>query len=130
MLFLLFLLAFITLRFILSSQMKTKHTKNKISEQTETKIQGAVTPAPIPDPKALAEAAEQEARVIAARDYANVIDILRDKKRYSFQKIANWLNERGVPLDNNDVYRVYVANISAEEKNMMHQTGFEIDPED
>jgi len=108
--------------------MKTKHIKKIKSEQN--KIQSAVASTPIPDPAALAKAAEQEERVIAARDYSDVIGVLRDKKRFSFQKIANWLNERGVTLDNNDVYRVYVANISGEEKQMMHQTGTQIDPED
>jgi len=110
--------------------MKTKQNKKTKSEQTGTKFQSASASTPIPDPAVLAEAAEREERVIAARDYCNVIDILREKKRFSFQKIADWLNERGVPLDNNDVYRVYMSNVPDEEKRVMALQGVEIDPED
>jgi hypothetical protein len=110
--------------------MKTKHAKKTRPEQSGSETKTVVASTPIPDPAALADAAKQEKRVIAARDYSNVIDILRNEKRFSFQKIADWLNARGVPLDNNDVYRVYVANIPGEEKEAMHAHGEEIDPED
>jgi hypothetical protein len=110
--------------------MKTKHDKKTKSEQSGAGSKTVVASTPIPDPAALAAAAKEEKRVIAARDYNHVIDILRDEKRFSFQKIADWLNERGVPLDNNDVYRVYMANIPDVDKHAMEVTGVEIDPED
>ena len=110
--------------------MKTKRIKKTKSEPSEAKVVPVVAATPIPDPAALAEVAKKEERVIAARDYSQVIDILRDEKRFSFRKIAAWLNERGVPLDNNDVYRVYMANLPSEEKHIMAVSGAEIDPED
>ena len=110
--------------------MKTKHAKKTKAEASAIETQTAVPPAPISDPSALAEAAKKEERVIAARDYVHVIEILRDEKRFSFRKIAAWLNERGIPLDNNDVYRAYVASIPGEEKAAMQATGLEIKPED
>ncbi len=115
---------------MLAKPMTNKRLKKTKSAQPQAESQGAAVTNTIPDASALAEAAKQEKRVIAARDYARVIDILRDEKRFSFQKIADWLNERGVPLDNNEVYRVYTANIPAVEKQAMQATGVDIDPED
>jgi hypothetical protein len=110
--------------------MKTKPSKNIKAESSANETQTVAPATPIPDPSALAEAAKKEERVIAARDYLHVIEILRDEKRFSFRRIAAWLNERGLPLDNNDVYRAYVGSIPGEEKMAMKATGFEIDPED
>ncbi len=124
------LLDMIVLWSMLAKHMTNKRLKKTKSAQPQTEGKGAAVTNTIPDASALAEAAKQEKRVIAARDYARVIDILRDEKRFSFQKIADWLNERGVPLDNNEVYRVYTANIPAVEKQAMQATGVDIDPED
>ena len=124
------LLDMIVLWSMLAKHMTNKRLKKTKSAQPQAEGQGAAVTTTIPDASALAEAAKQEKRVIAARDYARVIDILRDEKRFSFQKIADWLNERGVPLDNNEVYRVYTANIPAVEKQAMQATGVDIDPED
>ena len=110
--------------------MKTKHAKKTKAEASATETQSVAPATPIPDPTALAEAAKKEERVFAARDYVRVIEILRDEKRFSFRKIAAWLNQRGIPLDNNDVYRAYMASIPGEEKKAMKATGLEIDPED
>jgi hypothetical protein len=85
---------------------------------------------PLPDPKTLAGDAEKEQRIVAARDYIETINILRDKKSYSFRDIAAWFNARGVPLDNNEVYRAYMAGIHPMEKEQMAQSVALPDPED
>lgn len=41
--------------------------------------------------------------------YSHVIAILRDKKKFSFREIADWLDERGIECDHNAVYRQYCA---------------------
>ena len=68
--------------------------------------------------------------MIAARDYIDTINILRDKKSFSFREIAAWFNERGVPLDNNDVYRAYMGDMDADNKAALEHYKKEIDPED
>jgi hypothetical protein len=110
--------------------MKTKQAKKSKTKAAATDTQTVAAATPLPDPSALLESAKQEERLIAARDYTQVIEVLRDEKRFSFRKIAAWLNERGIPLDNNDVYRAYVASFPGEEKAAMRATGHEIDPED
>jgi hypothetical protein len=104
--------------------MKTKRTK---SEQTELK---ASPPTPIPAPAATLEQAKNEPRIVAARDYIETINTLRDQKSFSFREIASWLNARGVPLDNNEIYRAYIADMSWQEKQAIAHQGKGLDPED
>lgn len=106
--------------------MKMKKNK-KLESGPKTPAQPAAT---IPDPAALAEEAQKESRIIAARDYIKTINILRDQKSYSFRDIAAWFNERGVPLDNNEIYRAYMATVDPIEKQAMEHYHTEPDPED
>ena len=106
--------------------MKIKRSK-KVQASPETPIQ---TPAPTLDPAALVEEAKKEPRIIAARDYIKTINILRHQKSFSFREIADWLNSRGVPLDNNEVYRAYMADMNWQEKQAMEQEGKVPDPQD
>lgn len=106
--------------------MKTKKTK-KLQSSPETP--GPI-PATIPDPVALAEAAKKEKRIIAARDYIQTINILRDQKSFSFREIAAWFNERGLPLDNNEIYRAYMATVDPVEKQAMEHYHTAPDSED
>ena len=87
-------------------------------------------PAQIPDPTALVEQAKNEPRIIAARDYIETINILRHQKSFSFREIADWLSARGVPLDNNEIYRAYMADMKWEEKQELEHEGKVPDPED
>jgi hypothetical protein len=104
--------------------MKTKQTKKSKTEQP------VITHKPFPDPQILAADAESEPRVIAARDYIDTINTLRDKKSFSFQEIADWLHQRGVALDKHEVYRAYMTTIHPDEKaHMAHMVKLP-DPED
>jgi len=100
------------------------------SKKVRSSLLADVGATPLPDPKTLAGDAEKEQRIVAARDYIETINILRDKKSYSFRDIAAWFNARGVPLDNNDVYRAYMAGIHPMEKEQMAQSVSLPDPED
>lgn len=104
--------------------MKTKQTKKRKTEQT------VITHQPFPDPQTLFAAAESEPRVIAARDYLDTINTLRDKKSFSFQEIADWLHQRGVGLDKHEVYRAYMTGIHPDEKAQMADMVKLPDPED
>ena len=106
--------------------MKTKCPK-KPEAATASRAQSA---AQIPDPETLLEKAKNEPRIIAARDYIETINILRHQKSFSFREIAEWLNAQGVPLDNNDVYRAYIADMNWQEKQEMEHDGKMLDPED
>lgn len=106
--------------------MKAKHSK-KTQASPEPQIK---TPVQIPDPATLVEQAKKEPRIIAARDYIGTINILRHQKSFSFREIASWLNERGVPLDNNEVYRAYMADLNWQEKRELENDGKVPDPED
>ena len=106
--------------------MKAKHPKKALAN-TEPQIQ---TSAQVPNPTDLVEQAKKEPRIVAARDYIETINILRHQKSFSFREIANWLNARGVPLDNNEVYRAYMADLNWQEKRELENDGKVPDPED
>ena len=106
--------------------MKTKKAK-QAQNNSEAPSQAAVT---IPSPASLAEQAQKEPRIIAARDYIETINILRHEKSFSFREIASWFNERGVPLDNNEIYRAYMSDLNWQEKQAMEYEGKLPDPED
>ena len=108
----------------------TKRSKLKTTKQAAAPAQPVAGTPPIPEPQSLIQEALTEPRVVAARDYLETINILRDKKSFSFRQIAAWFNERGVPLDNNDIYRAYMANVDPMEKEMMTKTTTLPDPED
>ena len=59
-----------------------------------------------PPPEILLHEAEQEGDQAVLRQYAQVIHVLRGK-HFSYREIADWLNERGVKTDRNEVYRIY-----------------------
>src|SRR5215471_3832147 len=60
----------------------------------------------MPPPDLLFREAEQEPDFRSLSHYVDCIRVLR-KKGFSYREIADWLSERGVPVDHNAVYRVY-----------------------
>jgi hypothetical protein len=69
-----------------------------------------------PTPERLLAEAEQEIDKKALDGYGSVIRTLRDKKRFSYREIAEWLSERGVTSDHNAVYRAYMRNLTPNER--------------
>ena len=67
----------------------------------------------LPDPAAIlleAEEATVSSRLLGP--YRDAIDTLRDKKKYTFREIAEWLTERGIETDHNAVWREYTRHAS------------------
>jgi hypothetical protein len=64
-----------------------------------------VSSGPMPPDIALREAQEEvDQRFL--RCYVETMHVLREKG-FSYREIADWLTERGVDVDHNEVYRVY-----------------------
>lgn len=55
--------------------------------------------------------AEKEPTRVALPSYIQVIEVLREKKGFSFREIAEWLSKRGVEADHNSVYRLYTKKV-------------------
>ena len=79
----------------------------------------------MPPPDALLREAEEEPNYRDLSEYCPVIATLRGKG-FSYREIAEWLSERGVELDHNAVYRVYLNSLSKYEAAMEEK---EIDEE-
>ncbi len=65
------------------------------------------TPEKYPPPSTLIEMAEREPVRKRVDEYAEAISKLRDEKGFTYRAIAEWLCERGVPTDHNEVYRTH-----------------------
>lgn len=65
----------------------------------------------MPPPEILLEEAEREPNFRDLSPYCPVIATLRGKG-FSYREIAEWLSERGVDVDHNAVYRVYLNSLS------------------
>ncbi len=111
----------------------TKKPKSKPSHAGEPVVPPAVIPQPqaatiseeypiqiegpnggliaMPRPEALLMEAEQELNCNDFSAYSEVIRTLRNK-RFSYREIAEWLTERGVPVDHNAVYRIYTKSLT------------------
>ena len=95
--------------------MKTK-SKTKAGKLEANKPSSAQSSQPLvtgpagsfcpPTPNDLLHLAEQEPDQAALRDYFPVIMELREK-HFSFREIGDWLTERGIEADYNEVYRVF-----------------------
>lgn len=48
-----------------------------------------------------------EPRRRGLEDYHEVIRVLREEKGFSLREIASWLQERGLQVDHNSVWRTY-----------------------
>jgi hypothetical protein len=67
----------------------------------------------MPAPEQLLMEAEGEANYRNLASYSAVIGTLRGKG-FSYREIAEWLSERGVPVDHNAVYRIYTNSLPAD----------------
>lgn len=63
----------------------------------------------------LLEEAEGEPTRVELPKYMEVIEVLREKKGFSFREIAEWLAKRGVDADHNAVYRLYTKKVVGED---------------
>lgn len=61
----------------------------------------------LPDPQQLRAEAEKEPARHGLEGYSDVIQLLKDEKGFSFREIAAWLQERGMKVDHNGVWRAY-----------------------
>jgi hypothetical protein len=59
------------------------------------------------DPQQLHAEAQKESRRRGLDDYRETIRLLKDEKGFSLREIASWLQERGVNVDHNAVWRTY-----------------------
>jgi len=61
----------------------------------------------IADPRHLLAEAEQEPRRRGLENYQEAIRVLKEEKKFSFREIATWLQQRGLNIDHNAVWRAY-----------------------
>ena len=59
------------------------------------------------DPQQLRAEAQKEPRRRGLDDYRETIRLLREEKGFSLREIAAWLQERGLNVDHNAVWRAY-----------------------
>jgi hypothetical protein len=59
------------------------------------------------DPQQLQAEAQKEPRRRGLDDYRETIRLLKEEKGFSLREIAAWLQERGVNVDHNAVWRAY-----------------------
>ena len=64
------------------------------------------------DPQQLKAEAQKEPQRRRLDDYRNTIRLLKDEKGFSLREIASWLQERGVNVDHNAVWRTYSKGLS------------------
>ena len=65
----------------------------------------------LPDPHELLEEALAENDKHYLRPYWTTINALREKK-FSYRQIAEWLNQRGLNVDHNAIYREHTKHMS------------------
>ncbi len=58
--------------------------------------------------------AEEEEDQQEVAEYVQVIGVLRDKS-FSYREISNWLQDRGVQMDHNAIYRAYMKSLRRDE---------------
>ena len=59
------------------------------------------------NPQQLLTEAVQEPRRRGLADYQEAIRVLKEEKEFSFRDIAVWLQQRGLKVDHNAVWRAY-----------------------
>ena len=63
------------------------------------------------DPRQLQAEARKEPQRHGLEAYFDTIRVLKDEKGFTLREIADWLKERGVPVDHNAVWRTYAKGI-------------------
>ncbi len=59
------------------------------------------------DPQQLLSEAQKEPRRRGLQDYRETIRLLKEEKGFSLREIAAWLQQRGLKVDHNAVWRTY-----------------------
>ena len=59
------------------------------------------------NPQQVLAEAVQEPRRRGLADYQEAIRVLKEEKEFSFREIAVWLQQRGLKVDHNAVWRAY-----------------------
>ena len=59
------------------------------------------------NPQQVLAEAVQEPRRRGLADYQDAIRVLKEEKEFSFRDIAVWLQQRGLKVDHNAVWRAY-----------------------
>jgi hypothetical protein len=59
------------------------------------------------DPQQLCAEAEKEPSRRGLEEYSDVIRVLKEDKGFSYREIAAWLQQRGLKVDHNAVWRAY-----------------------
>jgi hypothetical protein len=59
------------------------------------------------NPQQVLAEAVQEPRRRGLADYQGAIRVLKEEKKFSFREIAAWLQQRGLKVDHNAVWRAY-----------------------
>ena len=62
-------------------------------------------------PDVMFEEALEETNFHDMNEYSSVIGVLRDKG-FSYRDIAEWMTVRGLDVDHNAVYRIYINSLS------------------
>ena len=78
-------------------------TKLEVATPTVAQV---VMSGPVP-PDIARQMAEEEVDRDLLRQYVDTIHVLREKG-FSYREIAEWLSDRGVDVDHNEVYRTYM----------------------
>jgi hypothetical protein len=91
------------------SKAKAVPQKNEATIATPTvEVVESVVSMPMPIPPEIAfREAEAETDRNLLRQYIDSIHLLREKG-FSYREIAEWLTERGLSVDHNEVYREYM----------------------
>ena len=79
--------------------------------KSKTKKPKRNSPPNVPEPNAFLEEALSEPKRKLIGDHIDTINVLRDKKRFTFRAIAEWLTKRGIEADHSSVYRAYLGAI-------------------
>jgi hypothetical protein len=85
---------------------KTQPAKPEATPQPSAPVTITHEGEPFP-PHILFDLAEKEPNRLELVEYADVICVLRDEKKFTFREIAEWLNNYNVETDHNAVYREY-----------------------
>ena len=67
------------------------------------------------DPKKLFVEAQAAPSKGVLWEYMETITLLRERKKYTFKAIADWLSTKGIPADHNAVYRAYRKALKSRE---------------
>jgi hypothetical protein len=63
------------------------------------------------DPQQLRSEAEKEPSRRGLEEYSDTIRVLKEDKGFSYREIAAWLQQRGLAVDHNAIWRTYSKSL-------------------